>query len=596
VTVRDPCSTWTNSGHLYVGYEGTGTLSIAGGGAVSNPYASIGCSGASYGVVTVDGAGSTWTNSGSLYVGGSAMGDGGTGSLKVGTGGVVNVGETLVIWTKGTVELNGGTISLGDLAFMGSEFHFHAGTLNFTGDKTFQDGDLDHLLGEAHSLRVGRHLSVEGTATLQTDLYLDGGALSVGDLVSPTLLEFGRGTLNLTDADLTIGPGGLFGPALRLERDQHVNVTNDAGVASGGLLSGNGGRLSAGALAVLSGGEVCVGPGERLTIAGPAVNDGGQMTLGGGTLHFQDALTNTGGGLVMGNGMLRADGGTTNEATMAFSGLANLIGDVNNTADGLIWVTGGGPTTFFDDVHNDGNVHVTPGSMAVYFGGVSGDGNFPGGGTSYFDGDLKPGSSAGIMSFEGSVAFGSLASLEIELGDNDNSDPENLCFDALDVAGDVSLAGALSVEWLPIDGDANSKFGGVYDILSYGGSRTGVFDGIDCQMAAYLDTSVFDDGIEYDDANGAVKVHLYDLLDGDADLDGRVAREDFAALQVGFGSPEADWFTGDFNLDGRVDFLDYLTWKANVGDAVPGAGNAPEPATLLLLALGGLAVMKRRRS
>jgi len=93
-----------------------------------------------------------------------------------------------------------------------------------------------------------------------------------------------------------------------------------------------------------------------------------------------------------------------------------------------------------------------------------------------------------------------------------------------------------------------------------------------------------------------VKVHLYDLLAGDADLDGRVAREDFAALQEGFGSPDPDWFTGDFNLDGSVNFLDYLTWKANVGDAVPGAGKIPEPATMLLLALGACLGVFRRRT
>jgi len=163
------------------------------------------------------------------------------------------------------------------------------------------------------------------------------------------------------------------------------------------------------------------------------------------------------------------------------------------------------------------------------------------------------------------------------------------------VARHVELAGTLSVDRLPVPGDPNSKFGGAYSILSCGGSRSGAFDGVDCAMAAYLDTSVFADGIEYDDVNGESRVHLHDLLDGDADLDGKVARQDFHALQVGFGSPEADWFTGDFNFDGRVDFRDYLTWKANVGRSVHG-GKVPEPATASLLLLGaGLALWRKRR-
>ena len=75
---------------------------------------------------------------------------------------------------------------------------------------------------------------------------------------------------------------------------------------------------------------------------------------------------------------------------------------------------------------------------------------------------------------------------------------------------------------LPVPGDPTSKFGGVYTILSYEGTRTGAFDG-------------------------------------------------------------------------RVDFLDYLTRKANVGDSVPGA--VPEPAALALLAIGGpLALLRRRRT
>jgi len=159
----------------------------------------------------------------------------------------------------------------------------------------------------------------------------------------------------------------------------------------------------------------------------------------------------------------------------------------------------------------------------------------------------------------------------------------------------VTFGGTLSLQWAPVAGDPNSKFGGVYSILSWGGTRTGAFRGIECQMASYLDTSVFPDGVEYDDASGEVKVHLYDLLDGDADLDGAVGRDDFHALQLGFGSPEADWFTGDFNFDGQVDFLDYLTWKARVGDFVA-SGKAPDPGTFALLALGGsLALLRRRK-
>ena len=75
----------TNSGSLYVGYSGGGTLSVSNGGNVSTYNGYIGNSLGSTGAVTVDGPGSTWTNNGSLLVGCY-----GNGSLSITARGVVN--------------------------------------------------------------------------------------------------------------------------------------------------------------------------------------------------------------------------------------------------------------------------------------------------------------------------------------------------------------------------------------------------------------------------------------------------------------------------------------------------------------------------
>jgi len=87
VTVSGTGSNWTNSGDVYVGYSGSGTLNITGGAAVSNnnySYCHIGYDSGSTGVVTVNGAGSTW-NSGYLYVGYY-----GSGTLNITGGGAVS--------------------------------------------------------------------------------------------------------------------------------------------------------------------------------------------------------------------------------------------------------------------------------------------------------------------------------------------------------------------------------------------------------------------------------------------------------------------------------------------------------------------------
>ena len=85
MTVDGTGSTWTNSGSLYVGNCGNGTLNITGGGAVSNTNGYIGYNSGSTGTVTVAGTGSTWTNSGDLDVGNY-----GSGTLNITGGGAVS--------------------------------------------------------------------------------------------------------------------------------------------------------------------------------------------------------------------------------------------------------------------------------------------------------------------------------------------------------------------------------------------------------------------------------------------------------------------------------------------------------------------------
>ena len=69
VTVDGAGSTWTSSGQLYVGFNGSGTLKVTKGGSISTSATCLGDNRGSSGTVTVDGNGSTWTNSGSLIVG-----------------------------------------------------------------------------------------------------------------------------------------------------------------------------------------------------------------------------------------------------------------------------------------------------------------------------------------------------------------------------------------------------------------------------------------------------------------------------------------------------------------------------------------------
>jgi hypothetical protein len=81
---------------------------------------------------------------------------------------------------------------------------------------------------------------------------------------------------------------------------------------------------------------------------------------------------------------------------------------------------------------------------------------------------------------------------------------------------------------------------------------------------------------------------------GDANLDGKVDFTDFQVLLDHWQNSGAGWATGDFTGNGKVDFADFQKLLDNWNPA--GAQSpVPEPATLCLLSLGGLALIKRRR-
>jgi hypothetical protein len=84
------------------------------------------------------------------------------------------------------------------------------------------------------------------------------------------------------------------------------------------------------------------------------------------------------------------------------------------------------------------------------------------------------------------------------------------------------------------------------------------------------------------------------FLYGDINLDNLVDAGDYGTWQASYGTAGPhSWGTGDLNNDTVVDAGDYGIWQAGYGNTI--TPPTPEPATMALLALGGLAVLRRRR-
>ena len=96
--------------------------------------------------------------------------------------------------------------------------------------------------------------------------------------------------------------------------------------------------------------------------------------------------------------------------------------------------------------------------------------------------------------------------------------------------------------------------------------------------------------VELQDGSGRVGTKR-----GDMNLDGYVNATDLAAMKPNFGFSSKLYADGDLNCDGVVNATDLAILSANFGFAAPTGQAIPEPVTTSLLALGGLATLKRKK-
>ena len=198
VLVTGSNSLWTNSGDLYVGYDGSSnSLVISNGGKVADGNGYIGhINTSSKNSVLVTGAGSLWSNSGSLMIGASNTLTVANGGTVVAVGGISNSGTVTGNGTIGgaTTIASGGTLTPGSVG---------VGSLSFTNGLSLQTGATTtfqintaanftsiNILG--NSITYGGNLvfNIFNYSPAAGDTFtlfnMTGGALQSGDFTSVT--------------------------------------------------------------------------------------------------------------------------------------------------------------------------------------------------------------------------------------------------------------------------------------------------------------------------------------------------------------------------------------------------------------------------
>ncbi|WP_136622784.1 autotransporter domain-containing protein, partial [Mesorhizobium sp. 10.2.3] len=432
VAVDGAGSSWTNSGSLYVGRGGTGTLTIQNGGKVSAANGYLGANAGSTGTATVVGADSAWTNSGSLYVGNR-----GAGTLTIQNGGKVsNLGNGFLgykVGSTGTVTVDGvgsSWINSGDL-YVGD---------SGTGTLTIENGGKVSNAGIGW---IGTDVGSTGTATVD-------GAGSVWNSAGLVVGSGGTGTLTIQNGGKVSSVSSWIGLVPGSTGTVTVDGAGSAWTNSDTLVVG---PYGTGMLTIANGGTVSTASGmEIAAFAGSTgtLNIGGasgQAAAAPGTLTTPSVAFGAGTGrivfnhtasnydfapIISGAGAVTVENGTTIlTATSTYSGATTVNG-------GKLAVNGS----------------IANSAVTVNAGGTLGGNGTVGNTTINAGGVLAPGNSIGTLTVGGNLAFGAGGIYRVEVSPS--------AADRTNVTGIASLTGGtVQATFLP-----GTYVGKSYTILS----------------------------------------------------------------------------------------------------------------------------------
>ena len=446
------------------------------------------------------------------------------------------------------------------------------------------NGQLGNTLTIGPNMTVNTHLANVGTNGL---VVVNGGVFSasVETFVNP------QGEINLTSPSATLSTPGA----------QLVN--------SGGLIHGTGQVLAL--VTNNSTGIVRASTGEHLVLDAGFANSG-TMSLLGGEIDSLVPSINQNGGVITGRGSMLFHGLTNaNTGTIALSaGLSDFTGTLTN--NGTVIITGGGTATFYDAVANGINsqFRVSTNSTAVFLGNVTGLSAFTGNGIKDFEGSASAGpiltSGSSIVAGGSSLVADSIREVALNVIGSGKITPNG------------TSAGTSRVQSLTIDGTTDNWDGkldlsnnamivdytGASPIATIANQIKSAFHGGDWQgngvtsstannfiahptALGYAEASAVGfTGSFLGQSTDSTSVLIRYVFSGDANLDGVVNALDFNAVAGNFGSGGKFWNDGDFNYDGMTGTADFMTLAQNFSQTLPApalGSVVPEPAMTLVL-------------
>jgi hypothetical protein len=323
-----------NGGALNVGSvttgAGAGTLVLNGGtfttsGSVSVTNLTVGQT------TTVD-----YTQPGRTFTVGSAL-TLGYGSYKVPTGATLSVASVANGTGTGTLTLDGGSFTTAGSVSVDNLKVGESTAVSYTqAAQAFSVADVLTIgSGSSHTVPAGGSLSVGGAVYNRGSLAANGGSVTLSGTIKQGLAETG----DFSAASGSLGVGGTIetGSRTSFTAISGGTITLPGGLSTGNLYLEDALRPRGGTITVPSGqtltnavGKVIAGTGQILETGRTLINQG-TVRADGGTLTVQAAITNT-------NEMLAAAG-----STLALAGTLTNNGGISTSGSGIVTVSDTAP-------------------------------------------------------------------------------------------------------------------------------------------------------------------------------------------------------------------------------------------------------------